>query len=245
MLGGGHVRRRSIDSSFGASPCVRFEKKKHAGSRPELDLLITEKPSIKFGGERMIKAQRGLLARESLEECCLVADGEDVTSCESDDTLDVFCDSLSISSALSMPVFSRPSPAARSRASTCTTSSSGADTPPLSCSDGSSQSDDSRSSIDLSHLDTSLINFTHPVTTGARARARVRGNGHRRRVSQACPAVYETIEEERSNPPTPAAASAVAIKKTDCCDDVCAVDSIWDDEQGILVLRKYYALRDP
>jgi hypothetical protein len=93
-------------------------------------------------------------------------------------------------------------------------------------------------------------NFTHLVTTGARARARARGNGHRRRVSQACPAVYETIEEEeRSSPPTPAAASAVAIKKTDGCDDVyvvepCAVDSIWDDEQGILILQKYYALRD-
>ena len=48
--------------------------------------VIVEKPSIasscstKFGGDRMIKAQRGLLERQSLEDSCLVADGEDVST---------------------------------------------------------------------------------------------------------------------------------------------------------------------
>lgn len=47
---------------------------------------IVEKPSIvstsssKFGGERMIRAQRGLFERQSLEESCLIAEGEDLTT---------------------------------------------------------------------------------------------------------------------------------------------------------------------
>jgi hypothetical protein len=48
---------------------------------------IVEKPSIastssyQFGGDRMIKAQRGVLERQSLEGNCLSADGE-LSSCE-------------------------------------------------------------------------------------------------------------------------------------------------------------------
>lgn len=47
---------------------------------------IVEKPSIastsssQFGGERMIKARRGVLERQSLEESCLIADGEELAS---------------------------------------------------------------------------------------------------------------------------------------------------------------------
>jgi serine/arginine repetitive matrix protein 2 len=98
MLGGGHVRRRSVE----ASPCPRVEKRKHAifdgppGFKGFNDYhespnkaRIVEKPSIAstsshaFGGERMIKAQRGLLERQSLEDSVLVADGEDISgSCE-------------------------------------------------------------------------------------------------------------------------------------------------------------------
>jgi serine/arginine repetitive matrix protein 2 len=101
--GGGYVRRRSVGATFEASPCVKFEKKrKHANLQdmvypPAYDdgnkdssnkARIIEMPSImstsssKFGGERMIKAQRGLLARESLEDSCLIAEGEDLTSRE-------------------------------------------------------------------------------------------------------------------------------------------------------------------
>ena len=75
MLGGGHVRRRSIQS-VEASPCVRVEKRKHSAAHgvqiynsqdDPYDLpnkaRIVEKPSIastssyQFGGELMIKAQ--------------------------------------------------------------------------------------------------------------------------------------------------------------------------------------------
>jgi hypothetical protein len=47
--------------------------------------VIVTKPSIasvastKFGGERMIQARKGLLERQSLEESCLIADGEELT----------------------------------------------------------------------------------------------------------------------------------------------------------------------
>ena len=151
-------------------------------------------------------------------------------------------------------VFSRPCPASRSRSSTCTSLSSGAETPPLSCSEGS-QSEGSQSSIDLSHLNVILSNATHPVTTTARARARVRarGAGHRRRISQAHSSVYETIEEEeKSNSPSPH--RSIVTKKSNIqvqCDEIFIVDpeaasvsSMWDDDRGIVALRKYYALRD-
>ena len=44
---------------------------------------IAERPSIKFGPERMLRAQAGTLSRESLEASCLSADGEDYTTSSS------------------------------------------------------------------------------------------------------------------------------------------------------------------
>ena len=88
---------RSIGSVFEASPCVRVEKRKHdhhpahpVGDHDYHDsnkkVRIVEKASIastiasKFGGERMIQAQRGILERQSLEESCLIAAGEDLST---------------------------------------------------------------------------------------------------------------------------------------------------------------------
>ena len=89
---------------FEASRCVRFEKKrKQPSAHDEIMVPVFENvhtkgkddpntariiamPSImstsssKFGGERMIKAQRGILARESLEDNCLSGSGEDSSS---------------------------------------------------------------------------------------------------------------------------------------------------------------------
>ena len=48
--------------------------------------IIVAKPSIasvtstKFGGERMIQARKGLLERQSLEDSCLIANGEELAS---------------------------------------------------------------------------------------------------------------------------------------------------------------------
>ena len=48
--------------------------------------IIIAKPSIasvtstKFGGERMIQARKGLLERQSLEDSCLIANGEELAS---------------------------------------------------------------------------------------------------------------------------------------------------------------------
>ena len=79
---------------------MRVEKRKHtvfdelqqkkvginAFHDSPIEARIVEKPSIasttsyKFGGERMIRAQRGLYERQSLEDSCLVADGEDLST---------------------------------------------------------------------------------------------------------------------------------------------------------------------
>ncbi|RDB27260.1 hypothetical protein Hypma_004359 [Hypsizygus marmoreus] len=262
MLGGGHVRRRSVNSMIDASPCVRIEKRKHAavqetkgfstydGCRESPNKArIVEKPSIAstssytFGGERMIKAQRGLLERQSLEESCLIAEGEDLTN-----------------SFYNVPVFSRPISGTRSRSSTCT-SSSGGETPPLSASDGFSSMDEgSQSSLDLSHLNFALANATHPMSTITRNRVRARapGRGHRRRASHtraSRSSVYETIEEELSNSPSPNKSTpSMKSSSPTTCQPIFIVDpdtveaspeqSIWDNENGIIALRKYYALKD-
>jgi serine/arginine repetitive matrix protein 2 len=160
-----------------------------------------------------------------------------------------------------VPVFTRPAPTGRSRSSTCT-SSSGGDTPPLSSSDGSSISEGSQSSIDLSQIDFALSNATHPMPTVGRnrARARARGTGHRRRYSKSHisrSSVYETIEEEMSNASGSPAKSLLSKKSSPTTrqpvfvvdSDTVSVhsqpeESTWDDERGITTLRKYYALRD-
>lgn len=141
--------------------------------------------------------------------------------------------------------------------------SSGADTPPLSISDTSSQSSGSQSSIDLARLNVLLQNAANPAagTGRARVRARARGHGHRRRISQARASrasVYETIEEELSgisNAPSPvkAASPAVTRKGEDQSLSRAAlsfdgpepdVEIVhWDDEFGP-TLRKFYALKD-
>ncbi|KAF8148662.1 hypothetical protein B0H34DRAFT_802878 [Crassisporium funariophilum] len=262
MLGGGHVRRRSVGSIIEASPCVRVEKRKHSAVQgmkmykgydnpyeSPNKARIVEKPSIastssyQFGGERMIKAQHGLLERQSLEDSCLIADGEELSS--------AYC---------AVPVFSRPVPSTRSRSSTCT-SSSGGDTPPLSASDGSHSDGGSQSSIDLSQINLVLSNATHPMSTVARqrVRARARGTGHRRRYSKAHmsrSSVYETIEEEISNASSPARSILSKKSSPTTRQPIFVVDSdtasinsqteetIWDDERGIITLRKFYALRD-
>ena len=159
-----------------------------------------------------------------------------------------------------MPVFTRPAPTARSRSSTCT-SSSGGDTPPLSSSDGSSISGGSQSSIDLSQIDFALSNATYPMPAVGRnrPRARARGTGHRRRYSKSHisrSSVYETIEEEMSNASSPAHSLLSKKSSPTTRQPVFVVDSdtvsihskpeesTWDDERGITTLRKYYALRD-
>ncbi|KAG0697268.1 hypothetical protein DFH29DRAFT_160061 [Suillus ampliporus] len=279
MLGGGHVRRRSVGSMIEASPCRQVEKRKHTAAdvpQPTFRLkgklqddyespktrVIGTKPSIastahsvKFGDERMIRAKHGLLERQSLENTALIAEGED-----------------DLSASFRIPVFTRPSRGGRSRSSTCTSMSSGADTPPLSISDGySSFSEGSQSSLDLSHVNYMLSNVTHPLSNATldRVRPRAHGHGHRRRISQARASrtsIYETIEEEfttslssTSSPQSLPGSVTKAIQPPDSATktigrapvfvadpETASVDSVslWDDERGIMALRKYYALRD-
>ncbi|KAI0696589.1 hypothetical protein BC835DRAFT_853465 [Cytidiella melzeri] len=279
MLGGGHVRRRSIDSGIEGSPCINLERKKNTAlqhlarvlrfdqyqdelaampdrlSKVSPEKVVLQKPSIAstssqhFGGERMIMARKGLLERPSLDDSALIAQGDEI-----------------LHSLQSTRVFSRPAPAGRSRSSTCT-SSSGAETPPLSASDNSSVSSGSQSSIDLGHLNTLLTNVTYPSSGIARARtvrARARGTGHRRGPSQAHvsvsrTSVYETIEEESvilSSSPSPGkTASPATVTKPAPAevpqDSVFIVDADsatyeehWDEESGVMTMRRYFALRE-
>ena len=151
-----------------------------------------------------------------------------------------------------IPVFTRPLPAG-SRSSTCT-SSSGADTPPLSNSDGS-MSEGSQSSIDLGQLNIALANATHPLPNAPRSRVRARGSGHRRAYSKAHvsrSSVYETIEEEAVSPVKSISSKDDATSRQPIFvvdADTASIhskleESVYNDEQGIVALRKFYALRD-
>ncbi|KIP05270.1 hypothetical protein PHLGIDRAFT_128997 [Phlebiopsis gigantea 11061_1 CR5-6] len=280
MLGGGHVRRRSIDSRIDGSPCAPLERerKKHTALQHLARVLrfdqgddelpasvpdrvskispvktVVTKPSIAstssylFESEKMIVAGKGLLERPSLKEGALLAQGQDL-----------------LSTFENCRVFSGPTHTSRSRSSTVTSASSGIETPPLSASDNSSVSSGSQYSIDIGHLDKLLTGAAHP-TGGAEiaraARARARGTGHRRRISQARASrssVYETIQEESgvltsepSRENLPASAHAERTISQPQNDTVYIVDpdtttrsGDWNSESGVLTLRKYYALRE-
>lgn len=257
MLGGGrHERRESIGSimDIDKSPCVRVEKRKHSEFRTKGEVeegavkaRIVMKPSLaspadstKFGGERMIRAQDGYLDRRSLEESCLVADGEDM------------------SFSFGATVFTKPDALSRSTSSRYTSNSGtyGSDTPPLSSSDGSSMSEGSQSSIDLEEIDVALTNATHRTSSNQRnrVRARGRGHGHCRRYSHtqaSKSSIYETIQEEASpmfSSGTQKNSSPTAIRPVFVVDEdttsIHSATTAWDDKRGIVALRRYYELRD-
>lgn len=261
MLGGGHVRRRSIGSIMAGSPCARVEKRKHStfqdvkGSGDEYvtpnKTRRVEKPmipSLRAVSEHVSparEAQSASSGQPSPEESCFVGQGED-----------------SSMSFRPVPVFTRPPPASRSRSSTCT-SSFGGDTPPLSACDGASISGSSMSSFDLSDIDTMLSHSAYSISAReqVRSRARARGHGHRRRFSHVrssrSGSVYETIQEELASADSSPAQSITTDKSTHPTkvfivdSDTASIysnpdesTSLWDDDRGITALRKYYALQD-
>ncbi|KAF8483145.1 hypothetical protein JB92DRAFT_1651529 [Gautieria morchelliformis] len=259
MLGGGHVRRQSIGSSFEASPCVRVEKRKHSdfahhvdpygyGDSPKKARLVrresvasTTSSKSKFGENRMTLAQQGLLHRTSLEDSCLSAAGEEDCTMQS----------------IRSPVFTRPMPSARSRARPLVTISQPPDTtPPLSSSEGS-QSGGSQSSIDIARLK-ALLQTASAGVNSASSRTRARGHGHRRRTSQMSRlSTIGTIQEENpglSNSPSPGRRSTrnsfqsvssypPSPREPDSGAEPMVDVVEWDDEQMVSGLRRYYALR--
>ena len=223
--------------------------------------IIVSKPSIasvtstKFGGERMIQARKGLLERQSLEDSCLIADGEELASFGASFLpLKVLFSDRHTAQDLS---FTRPRPdtIGRSRSSTCTTSSSGSETPPLS-SDASSFGG-SQSSIDVGQLSHMLSNVTHPVTrpTHGRTRARGQGHDHRRRPSEArhsMTSVYETIQEEGVGSVDAGEAPEVeipvavynSVHSAHVASDTDGTETGWDDEHGMIEMRRFGALKN-
>ncbi|KIJ56218.1 hypothetical protein M422DRAFT_63159 [Sphaerobolus stellatus SS14] len=256
MLGGEHVRRRSIGSSFEGSPCFRVEKRKHEVD--ELKLARRESTASNssasaksfklFGERRMSLAKNGLLHRNSLEDSCLSAEGED----------DLSTSLLNVS--VRSNTFTRPLPSSRARNRPTVMISQPPDTtPPLSSAEDS-QSGGSQSSIDIGRLKALLQTASAgQSTSSSRARARARGHGHRRRPSQMSRSsiIVDTIQEENpglSHSPSPSA--DFGSNKRDSFDSVASVpqpeaekDSQveivdWEDERLVLGLRKYCALRN-
>ena len=165
-------------------------------------------------------------------------------------TLRVFVSLIKV--LVRIPVFTRPSRANRSRSSTCTSMSSGAETPPLSSDGYSSFSEGSQSSIDLSHVNYMLSNVTHPLSNATldHVRSRAHGHGHRRRISQARTSqtsIYETraIEGElttlfylTSSPQSLPSSATKTIGRAPVYvtnPETAFVDSVsmWDNEKGV------------
>lgn len=156
-------------------------------------------------------------------------------------------------------MFSGARSAHGSRLSNCT-SSSGADTPPLSPEDSSSQSEESQSSIDLAQVSEALSNTTHLIMSGpwTRPRLRARGAGHRRQMALLQPSsldIYETNEEPSSVVNSPILSSvdiATNVTPVSCPPTLMADSEIAstdlhpdsDDDTCVVALRKFHALRE-
>lgn len=117
------------------------------------------------------------------------------------------------------------------------------------------------SSIDIRDVHSVLTSSANPGSTftSARALTREHGHGHRRRYSQvpvSRGSIYETIEEEYTASETSLAKSILdgATKKLSTEPTAVYIvgsdtesipeDCVWDDERGIVALRKYYHLKD-
>jgi len=89
MLGGGHVRRRSIDSIMSGSPCARVEKRKYATLRDIKGAIEYTSPKKTGAAEKsttlltpfqvasLSLAQHHPQEDRSSEESCFVGHGED------------------------------------------------------------------------------------------------------------------------------------------------------------------------
>ena len=115
----------------------------------------------------------------------------------------------------------------------------------------------SQSSIDVGQLTHVLSNVTHPITrsTHGRTRARGQGHGHRRRpsdVRRSMSSVYETIQEEGLGTSDPVEAPAIGIPvavynsvhPVHIANGSDSTDTEWDDERGIVAMRRYGDLKN-
>lgn len=200
--------------------------------------------SEQFGNLRMNLAKQGLLSRQSLEESCLSGEGEDSLTAYSLGVL-----------RPAPPVAVESREPSRSRCSSFGTST-GANTPPLSISGGSSINSGSQYSIDVAQLNAMLSDSSDAAiasgTATVRARPGPRGQGHRNRLSftQNRSSVYETIEEESGSPPREMAVPE-RVKATARATEPAVHVVQWDDDregqpeedEAGPVLRRFYALR--
>ncbi|KAF8326870.1 uncharacterized protein EI90DRAFT_3069364 [Cantharellus anzutake] len=263
MLGGGHVSRKLLGDSFTSSPAFKARQKRPAfrvrvDRSPSNEHLIKGKPSVasqsplKFGSERMVKANQGLLERQSLEAGALTANAEG-----SEVSMDVSACNFSrpATAKLQRNIFAQSltSNESHSRPTTIVLTTAAPDTPPTTdCSDSGSQS-----SIDLTRLSVAL-NGSRPSSMASSSsgnRIRARGQGHRRRsVSRG--SRVETIMEEVPGLASPyssgsSVSSLVSTVPSMRFEIVNAktgepeVDVVeWDnDDSSTEIMRRYHALR--
>ncbi|KAI0084592.1 hypothetical protein BDY19DRAFT_519961 [Irpex rosettiformis] len=215
MLGGGHVRRRSIDSGIDRSPCNNKERKKrtalqHLARVLRFDESEDEPASVSDIPDRLSKvfpmegpqsqASSASASSEHLPgERMTIARNGQLQMPGLGDSAPAVQDEELLRPIQSTETSSRPTRTGRSRSSTA---SSGGETPPLLASDCSSVSSGSQYSIDIGQLNALLKNAAQSSTDVSRTatvRARPPGTGHRRRFSQiraSRTSVYETIQEE-------------------------------------------------
>ena len=102
-----------------------------------------------------------------------------------------------------------------------------------------------------------LSNVTHPMTrpTHGRTRARGQGHGHRRRpsdVRHSMSSVYETIQEEGLGSSDPGEEPEIeipvavynSVHSVHTANDSNGVEVEWDDERGIVAMRRYGVLKN-
>lgn len=102
-----------------------------------------------------------------------------------------------------------------------------------------------------------LSNVTHPMTRPSQGRTRIRGqgHGHRRRTSDvrhSMASVYETIQEEGlpsvdfNDAPQIEIPVAVynSVHSIHVAGDSDGTDIEWDDERGVVAMRRYGALKN-
>ncbi|PCH37125.1 hypothetical protein WOLCODRAFT_140718 [Wolfiporia cocos MD-104 SS10] len=260
-LDGEQVRRRSVHSMIGGSPCIKLAKTK-----------LHPDQSLHLSRERSHQAESspgsGYTAGSFNEESFLAMSPFQ----HSTDSFHSSRRSLSISinsqdSARSARrehplalLRSRPlslQPQSTHSHNDSFTSLAEADTPPLiGCIEFPSSSG-SQPSIDIDRLNTLLSNDTrlNNFTVQSGARARMRSSGHRPQLTQAClsrTSIYETIQEEDSIPTIPS--EQVLIDSPDASptppsrNSVLSADSDTQsapDGQGDVtgLLRRYYALQ--
>ncbi|KAJ3573255.1 hypothetical protein NP233_g2552 [Leucocoprinus birnbaumii] len=227
MLGGGHVRRRSIGSIMAGSPCARVEKRKHATFQ-----------DTKAADDGIVSPKKARRKAASLVTVKIVP------------SLSVL---LLFSRALSLPLGRAQVPVPPLRPDTPPLSACDG----ASISGSSMSSLDLSDIETVLSQSVYSISARQHIRSRARARGQGHRRRYSNVRSSRSTSVYETIQEEITSVESSPSHSTsidksgnptqVFIVDSDAASIYSNPDestSLWDDERGIAALRRYYALQD-